>query len=90
MIFYFEMCPFGCMFFHLAVTSFMLTGLIAAVCGQLEVVLQNNDHVSSVVPKTIVTSNGQAMMKAHQNGNATKHSNGLVNGVYSNGNGVHF
>lgn len=70
--------------------SALFLGLIAAACGQLEAVLQHYDHVSSVVPKKIVMSNGQSMIKAHQNGNATKLSNGLVNGVYSNGNGAHF
>lgn len=67
--------------------SVMFTGLIAAACGRLETVLHDNAHVSK--PLTSAMSNGHSMVKIHQNGGAIKSSNGSVNGVYSNGNGVH-
>lgn len=63
-----------------------VTGLIAA-CRHSNTILQNNGHV--VKPVTNGMSNGHVMVKTHQNGHAFKTSNGLLNGVYSNGNGVH-
>ncbi|KAM6599112.1 hypothetical protein CsatA_018721 [Cannabis sativa] len=64
-------------------------GLIAAACGNLTSVLQGNGHVSKSVSNGI--SNGHSPAKVHQNGHVYKSSNGSsVNGVYSNGNGVHW
>lgn len=66
--------------------SALFLGLIAAACGKLETVLENNVHVSNLVMKKHgMMSNGHSIVKPHQNGN----TNGLVNGVYSNGNGAH-
>lgn len=66
--------------------SALFLGLIAAACGKLETVLENNVHVSNfVMKKHGMISNGHSIVKPHQNGN----TNGLVNGVYSNGNGAH-
>lgn len=65
----------------------MFTGLIAAACGRLETVVHENAHRRKSL--TSAMSNGHSMAKIHQNGSAIK-SNGSVNGVYSNGNGVHF
>jgi CTP synthase len=64
----------------------MFAGLIAAACGRLETVPHDNGHLRK--PLTSAMSNGHSM-KIHQNGGAIKSSNGSVNGVYSNGNGVH-
>ncbi|XP_024027089.1 CTP synthase isoform X1 [Morus notabilis] len=61
--------------------SALFLGLIAAACGNLETVLQNNGHVGKPL------SNGHLTTKTYQNGNIFKSSNGLVDGVYSNGNG---
>ena len=62
-------------------------GLIAAASGQLDAVLQNYGHASKILPNGI--GNGKPTVKTNQNGNAIKSSNGSLNGVYSNGNGVH-
>ncbi|KAJ6899999.1 hypothetical protein NC652_026214 [Populus alba x Populus x berolinensis] len=62
-------------------------GLIAAASGQLDAVLQNYGNESKLLPNGI--SNGKPSVKTYQNGNAIKSSNGSLNGVYSNGNGVH-
>ncbi|KAL5540220.1 hypothetical protein UlMin_024020 [Ulmus minor] len=66
-------------------------GLIAAACGNLEAFVQNNVHVVKPVSNSVSNgvSNGHSSAKPHQNGNVFKSSNGSVNGVYSNGNGVH-
>lgn len=63
-----------------------VAGLIAAACGQLDTVLKYG-HASKVLTNGL--SNGKPMGKVHQNGNGIKSSNGSLNGVYSNGNGVH-
>lgn len=62
---------------------FCVIGLIAAACGHLETVLQNNGY-----PSKTISSNGHSNVKIHQNGSTFKSSKGLLNGVYSNGNGV--
>ncbi|KAM1004164.1 hypothetical protein ACFX2C_004389 [Malus domestica] len=68
--------------------SALFLGLIAAACRHPNTIPQINGHV----PKPVAngTSNGHVTVKAHQNGHAFKPSNGSLNGVYSNGNGVHF
>ncbi|XP_048326264.2 uncharacterized protein LOC107424242 isoform X1 [Ziziphus jujuba] len=67
--------------------SALFLGLIAASCGHLETILQNNGHVSKNISNGI--SNGHSMVKIHRNGNTFKAFNGSVNGVYSNGNSMH-
>ncbi|KAI3996993.1 hypothetical protein MKX01_021269 [Papaver californicum] len=79
--------------------SGLFLGLIAAACGQLDTLIPNSGHANqpqSLKKKgTTITSNGSSMsngssgMKVHQNGNSIKAANGLLNGVYANGNGVH-
>ncbi|KAH9676853.1 CTP synthase [Citrus sinensis] len=66
--------------------SAVFLGLIGAACGHLEAVLKYG-HASKLLTKGL--SNGKPMVKIHQNGNL-KPSNGSLNGVYSNGNGVHY
>ncbi|KAM1107640.1 hypothetical protein ACFX13_004460 [Malus domestica] len=68
--------------------SALFLGLIAAACRHPNTIPQINGHV----PKPVAngTSNGRVTVKAHQNGHAFKPSNGSLNGVYSNGNGIHF
>ncbi|RXH98639.1 hypothetical protein DVH24_010964 [Malus domestica] len=68
--------------------SALFLGLISAACRQPNTIPQNNGHL----PKPVAngTSNGHVTVKPHQNGHAFKPSNGSLNGVYSNGNGVHF
>ncbi|KAM1234841.1 uncharacterized protein LOC126586979 isoform X1 [Malus sylvestris] len=68
--------------------SALFLGLIAAACMHPNTIPQINGHV----PKPVAngTSNGRVTVKAHQNGHAFKPSNGSLNGVYSNGNGIHF
>ncbi|KAG6765543.1 hypothetical protein POTOM_029589 [Populus tomentosa] len=68
--------------------SALFLGLVAAASGQLDAVLQNYGHESKLLPNGM--SNGKPIVKPYQNGNATKSSNGSLNGVYSNGNGVHY
>ncbi|XP_021299502.1 CTP synthase 2 [Herrania umbratica] len=67
--------------------SAVFLGLIAASCGQLDSLLHNSGQFSKPMANGI--SNGKATIKAQQNGNYFKSSNGSLNGVYSNGNGVH-
>ncbi|EEF47967.1 ctp synthase, putative [Ricinus communis] len=67
--------------------SAVFLGLIAAACGQLESVLKSFGHASKL---SNGLSNGKSTAKAYQNGNGVKSCNGSLNGVYSNGNGVHF
>ncbi|KAJ6322503.1 hypothetical protein OIU77_012360 [Salix suchowensis] len=67
--------------------SALFLGLIAAASGQLDAVLQNYGNASKLLPNGM--SNGKPIVKSYQNGNAIKSSNGSLNGVYSNGNGVH-
>ncbi|KAB1212906.1 CTP synthase 1 [Morella rubra] len=62
-------------------------GLIAASCGHLENLVRDNGHMRKSVSSGM--SNGHSVVKPYVNGGATKPSNGSVNGVYSNGNGVH-
>ncbi|PIA37564.1 hypothetical protein AQUCO_03000262v1 [Aquilegia coerulea] len=64
----------------------LFLGLLAAACGQLEAVMQTSEHVNKVMPKNIL-SNGSPALKYQQNGNASKLTNRLLNGVYTNGNG---
>ncbi|KAH9646068.1 CTP synthase [Citrus sinensis] len=66
--------------------SAVFLGLIGAACGHLEAVLKYG-HASKLLTNGL--SNGKPMVKIHQNGNV-KPSNGSLNGVYSNGNGVHY
>ncbi|KAM1561343.1 hypothetical protein ACFX1Z_004480 [Malus domestica] len=68
--------------------SALFLGLIAAACRHPNTIPQINGHV----PKPVAngTSNGRVTVKAHQNGHAFKPSNGSLNGVYSNSNGIHF
>uniref|UniRef100_A0A5B7ANS1 CTP synthase n=1 Tax=Davidia involucrata TaxID=16924 RepID=A0A5B7ANS1_DAVIN len=70
--------------------SALFLGLIAAACGQLDMVLQYFGHLRNAMTRKNGMSNRQTMMEAHQNGNTDKSSNGSFNHVYSNGNGVHF
>ncbi|KAE8668585.1 hypothetical protein F3Y22_tig00112293pilonHSYRG00292 [Hibiscus syriacus] len=65
----------------------LFSGLIAASCEQLELFLNKSDHVSNGVANGVNT--GKANLKVWQNGNCFKSANGSLNGVYSNGNGVH-
>ncbi|KAF5180893.1 Ctp synthase [Thalictrum thalictroides] len=60
----------------------LFLGLLAAACGQLESVMQTAEHVKMVMPKNI-SSNGTTL-KYQQNGNASKLTNRLLNGVYTN------
>ncbi|XP_059661897.1 uncharacterized protein LOC132307984 [Cornus florida] len=69
--------------------SALFLGLIAAACGQLDVVLQYYGHIRKLMTRKTGMSNGHGMVKTHQNGNTEKPSNGCLNCVYSNGNGVH-
>ncbi|OMO63632.1 CTP synthase [Corchorus olitorius] len=67
--------------------SALFSGLIAASCGQLDSLLKSG-HVGKPMANGI--SNGKATFKAQQNGNHHfKASNGSLNGVHCNGNGVH-
>lgn len=66
----------------------MFTGLIAAACGRLETVLLDNGHVKRSVSNGM--SNGHTMVRMCKNGGTMKLANGSINGVYRNGNGVHF
>ncbi|XWS10501.1 hypothetical protein CRYUN_Cryun39dG0084800 [Craigia yunnanensis] len=67
--------------------SALFSGLIAASCGQLDLLLNKSGHVSKAMANGL--SNGKATCKARKNGNYYKSSNGSLNGVNSNGNGVH-
>ncbi|GKV24495.1 hypothetical protein SLEP1_g34102 [Rubroshorea leprosula] len=67
--------------------SALFLGLIAAACGQLDALLEKGDERSKVLINGI--SNEKPMLRAYQNGCVVKASNGSLNGVYSNGNGVH-
>ncbi|KAA8527214.1 hypothetical protein F0562_008557 [Nyssa sinensis] len=67
--------------------SALFLGLIAAACGQLDIILQYFGHLGKVLTRKNGKSNGQAIMKPHQNGKPDKFSNGSLNHVYSNGNG---
>ncbi|RZC67597.1 hypothetical protein C5167_011284 [Papaver somniferum] len=79
--------------------SGLFLGLIAAACGQLDTLIPNSGRANqpqSLKKKGITVmingssmSNGSSGMKVHQNGNSIKAANGLLNGVYANGNGVH-
>lgn len=70
--------------------SALFLGLIAAACGQLDVALQKYSTLKKVGIKRNEMSNGTSILKPHQNGHADKRANNLsLNGVYSNGNGVH-
>ncbi|PKA61041.1 CTP synthase [Apostasia shenzhenica] len=65
--------------------SALFLGLIAASCGQLDVLLKAPGR-DNVLPTKMVTSNGFTAAKIYQNG----HANNLSNGTYyANGNGVH-
>lgn len=64
--------------------SAVFLGLIAAACGQLESLLKKEG-----VALTHGFSNGTSGEKLHRNGNATNLSNGSLDGIYCNGNGVH-
>ncbi|TYG86659.1 hypothetical protein ES288_A13G151300v1 [Gossypium darwinii] len=66
--------------------SALFSGLIAASCGQMDLLLNKSDHLSNGMANGI---NGKATSKPRANGNCFKSSNGSLNGVYSNGNGVH-
>ncbi|KAL0920932.1 hypothetical protein M5K25_007951 [Dendrobium thyrsiflorum] len=65
--------------------SALFLGLIAASCGQLDVLLKAPGR-DNLLPTKMVTSNGPSVAKVYTNGH-TKH---LSNGpYYANGNGVH-
>ncbi|KAM3252075.1 CTP synthase isoform X1 [Capsicum annuum] len=64
--------------------SAVFLGLIAAACGQLESLLKKGG-----VAMNRGFSNGTSGEKLHRNGNATNLSNGSLDGIYSNGNGIH-
>ncbi|KAG6675298.1 hypothetical protein I3843_15G089000 [Carya illinoinensis] len=68
--------------------SALFLGLIAAACGRLETVLLDNGHVKRSVSNGM--SNGHTMVRMCKNGGTMKLANGSINGVYRNGNGVHF
>ncbi|CAL1402614.1 unnamed protein product [Linum trigynum] len=66
----------------------VFTGLIAAACGQLEGVLQQNHRVSNGFGKPNGVGNGIAKISVYQNGHATKFAKMTTtngNGIYSNG-----
>ncbi|KAF8390820.1 hypothetical protein HHK36_023119 [Tetracentron sinense] len=69
--------------------SALFLGLIAAACSQLDIVLQKSGHVKKEAIRKTGMSNGPTIVKARQNGNADKPANGSLNGVHTNGNGVH-
>lgn len=64
----------------------IMAGLIAAATGELEAVLQGT--CTRKMPRTCHLVNGNGTLKYHQNG-ATLHANGVPNGIYTNGNGLH-
>lgn len=65
------------------------TGLIEAACEPKRTVMgtmPSNNHTKSIHG----TYNGHSPIpKAHQNGNGFKSSNGSLNGIYTNANGVY-
>ena len=62
-------------------------GLIAAACGELDAVFLGNGSHQRNIPNGV--GNHTAKIKAYQNGSATKATNALPDGVYSNGNGIY-
>ncbi|XP_059437699.1 uncharacterized protein LOC132170655 isoform X2 [Corylus avellana] len=64
----------------------LFLGLIAAACGELDAVFLGNG-IQRNIPNGV--GNHTAKIKAYQNGIATKATNALPDGVYSNGNGVY-
>ncbi|KAG6672711.1 hypothetical protein I3842_16G073300 [Carya illinoinensis] len=67
--------------------SALFLGLIAAACQQLETVLHDKGHLRKSVTNGM--ANGHSPVRAYKNDGTIKSSNGTVNGVYSNGNGIH-
>ncbi|KAF7835866.1 CTP synthase [Senna tora] len=63
-------------------------GLIAAACELRRTVLPSNGHASKL-PNGICNGHSSTTTKANHNGNTFKSSNGALNGVYTNGNGVY-
>ncbi|KAG8385048.1 hypothetical protein BUALT_Bualt03G0001000 [Buddleja alternifolia] len=61
----------------------LFLGLVAAACGQLDALLKKG------ATKTCRMSNGSSSIKAHLYENATKLTNGSLDGIYRNGNGLH-
>lgn len=63
--------------------SFLATGLVGAACGQLDALLKKGSARRGWM------SNGSSPIKAHFYENATTVTNGALDGIYCNGNGLH-
>lgn len=68
---------------------FMVSGLIAAACGQLDAVLQNHGYAGKGTVRRNVICNGQSVAKAQQDRNANRTSNGSLHVPGNSTNGVH-
>lgn len=69
--------------------SYYETGLIAAACEPRTVLPPPSNGLTSKLSNGIHNNGHIPIMKAHHNGNGFKSSNGTLNGVYANGNGVY-
>ncbi|XP_073061149.1 uncharacterized protein [Primulina eburnea] len=63
--------------------SALFLGLVAAACGQLDVLLMKG------ATKKPWMSNGPTTLKAYAYDNSAKLANGSLDGIYRNGNGLH-
>lgn len=61
----------------------LATGLVGAACGQLDALLKKGSA------RRCRMSNGSSPIKAHFYENATTLTNGTLDGIYCNGNGLH-
>ncbi|XP_058764344.1 uncharacterized protein LOC131637787 [Vicia villosa] len=67
----------------------LFSGLIEAACEpKRTVTMQSNGHSHSKIPNGIYNGHSP-IRKAHQNGNGYISTNGSLNGVFTNGNGVY-
>lgn len=64
----------------------LITGFIAAACGQLEAILQK-PGLKKASERGM--SNGTLTLKAHRCVSVNKPANGSLNGICTNGNGLH-
>lgn len=64
------------------------TGLIAAACEPKRTVTMPGNGHTNKIPNGIYNGHSP-IRKAHQNGNGFISSNGSLNGVFTNGNGVY-
>ncbi|XP_063947039.1 uncharacterized protein LOC108204979 isoform X2 [Daucus carota subsp. sativus] len=67
--------------------SALFVGLIAAACGQLDILLRKSESKSF----GFISRSGGSAITPYQNGHSLKHANNLIDGIYShgNGNGLH-